>query len=385
MIAAQDFIDECKGVGLRFFSGTPCSYLKPFINAVIDDPGVQFRDAVNEGDAVAMVAGAHIAGLGGVAIFQNSGFGNAVNALTSLIHPFQIPLLLIITHRGQPGGPPDEPQHELMGEITNELLDTLRIRWEAFPRESGEVSNVLNRARSHMLEHSAPYALVMAKGSVADYKLQQASRTEPIGTRSYYFREELDRGYAARSTRAEVLREILANRRSTDVIIATTGYTGRELYALDDDKSHLYMVGSMGSASAFGLGVALNVPSRRIVVIDGDGAALMRMGNLASVGAFHPTNFFHMILDNEAHESTGGQGTVSRDVSFGAVAQACGYRDAVSSDSLDTIRAFFGAGDCGSGPSMLHFRIRSGALKDLGRPTIRPHQVKERFMRHLQL
>ncbi|MBT4088393.1 MAG: phosphonopyruvate decarboxylase, partial [Deltaproteobacteria bacterium] len=126
MIKSDDFLDLCKHHQFDLFSGTPCSYLKPLINAVIDDPEIQYLSATNEGDAVAMVCGAYLNQRKGVVMFQNSGFGNAVNPLTSLSFPFRFPFIMIVTHRGQPGGPADEPQHELMGKVTEDLLDTLK-------------------------------------------------------------------------------------------------------------------------------------------------------------------------------------------------------------------------------------------------------------------
>ncbi len=384
MISAQEFLSACKTHGLRFFSGTPCSYLKPFINAVINDGDLMFRDACNEGDAVALAAGACVgSGKPGVVMFQNSGLGNAVNALTSLNFPFKIPVLLIVTHRGQPGGPADEPQHELMGQITGPLLETLRIPWEAFPVEAGQIEGVLERAQAYFSMHSLPYALVMAQGSVAENALQPRLDDQAPGPRRFVFEETLALPPSQRPSRAEALQTLLAERRQEDLIIATTGYTGRELYTLADEKSHLYMVGSMGSASAFALGLALQQPKRRVWVADGDGAALMRMGNLATIGASQARNLYHLVLDNEVHDSTGGQSTVSRQVSFGAIAQACSYAHVLGTDSLEVFTEDVRRNLFRAGPSMTHLRIRPGTMAKLGRPKITPAAVKERMMQWL--
>jgi phosphonopyruvate decarboxylase len=384
MIAASAFLAACRARGWTFFSGTPCSYLKPLINAAIDDPATRFCDATNEGDAVAMAAGATVAtGAPGVVMFQNSGLGNAVNALTSLNWPFRLPTLVVVTHRGEPGGPADEPQHELMGEITGPLLSTLRIAWEPFPTDAGAIDAALNRAQAHFATQRLPYALVMPHGAVAEHAL----RTEPAmaagGRRELSFTEELGADPTARPARAEALAALLAAKRPGDVLIATTGYTGRELFTLQDAPEHLYLVGSMGSASAFGLGLALQRPERRVFVVDGDGAALMRLGNLASVGAHAPRNFCHLLLDNEAHESTGGQATVSAGVSFGAIAQACGYRAAVGTDRLAVLRSHLAAQTVEAGPTLLHLRIRRGTLPTLGRPKIAPAEVARRLTAYL--
>ena len=145
MINAGDFLTSCMGRGFRFFTGTPCSYLKPIINYVMSDDAFSFVNAANEGDAVALASGATLAGKKSVVMFQNSGLGNAVNPLTSLSYPFKIPLLLIVTLRGEPGGPKDEPQHELMGKITTDLLDNMRIGWTYFPESTDKIKTVLGQ------------------------------------------------------------------------------------------------------------------------------------------------------------------------------------------------------------------------------------------------
>lgn len=382
MISAPEFLGLCHARGVSFISGTPCSYLKPLINAAIDDPRFLFRDAVNEGDAVALAAGASLAGRRALVMFQNSGLGNAVNALTSLCHPFRVPLLLVITHRGEPGGEPDEPQHELMGRITPALLDTMGIPWEKFPSDPALAPAALDRALASMAAREAPFAFVMSTGAVAPQALKTKPAGTPIGARAFNFSENLARPTAARATRTEALQLIRAARSPDEVLVATTGYTGRELYALGDDPGNLYMVGSMGSASAFALGFALHAPGRRVTVIDGDGAALMRLGNFATLGASAPPELTHVVLDNEAHDSTGGQATVSRGVAFAAIAQACGYARVLSTDDPAALAAALAAPRTG-GPLFVHFRIRPGAPEKLPRPTITPAEVFRRLQRWL--
>jgi phosphonopyruvate decarboxylase len=378
MIDASAFLDLCHARGIRFITGTPCSYLKPLINAAIDDPRFLFRDAVNEGDAVAMAAGAALAGTRPLVMFQNSGLGNAVNALTSLCYPFQVPVLMVVTHRGEPGGEHDEPQHEQMGRITTTLLDAMEIPWARFPQDSAQAGAVLDSALAQMANSERSFALVMSKDAVAPHKL----RTSPPDTvpepRTIHFQERLERRPAERASRTEALRAITAARASNEVLVATTGYTGRELYALGDDPWNIYMVGSMGSASAFALGLSLQQPARPVTAIEGDGAVLMRMGNLATIGAYAPAEFLHVVLDNEAHDSTGGQATVSRGVAFALVAQACGYHTVISTDQpLELERAL--AAPRSDGPTLIHFRIRPGAPRDLPRPAVTPAQVFRRL------
>lgn len=374
MLPASAFLDVCHAQGVRFITGTPCSYLKPLINAAIDDARFLFRDAVNEGDAVAIGAGAALGGARPLVMFQNSGLGNAVNALTSLCYPFRVPVLLVVTHRAEPGGEADEPQHEQMGRITTALLDTMEIPWAKFPDEADRVAPALELALATMAREGRPYAFVMSKDAVAPHPLRTKPADVAPGVRSLAFAEDLRRAPSARSSRTDALQAIRAARRPDEVLIATTGYTGRELYALGDDPWNFYMVGSMGSAGAFGLGLALQSPSRPVTIIEGDGALLMRMGNLATLGAYAPPTLTHVVLDNEAHDSTGGQSTVSRGVAFAAIAQACGYPKVVSTDDPAVLSAAL-AEPRSDGPVFIHFRIRTGAPDKLPRPRVTPAAV----------
>lgn len=382
MLNASDFLTVAHDRGFAVISGTPCSYLRPLINAAIEDRRFLFRDAVNEGDAVALAAGATLGGARAIVMFQNSGLGNAVNALTSLCFPFRVPLLLIVTHRGEPGGEHDEPQHEQMGRITTDLLATLEIPWAQFPVDAAAAATVLDLAVAHFERESRPFALVMSKGAVADYELQARAFGSVPAERSLTFRETFTRSPRERISRTEALAALRSARRPDEVLIATTGYTGRELYALGDDPWNLYVVGSMGSASALGLGLALRQPQRPVTIVEGDGAVLMRMGNLATLGAYAPASLRHVVLDNEAHDSTGGQATVSPKVSFAAVAQACGYRRVLGTDDPVAFSQAL-AEPPGDGPTFMHLRVRPGAPKTLPRPAVTPVEVYRRLQRWL--
>ena len=377
MIQASDFINPAREFGYRDWAGVPCSFLTPFINSVIDDPDMSYLSSANEGDAVAAATGAALAGRRAVAMMQNSGLGNAVSPLSSLNWVFRIPVLLIITLRGEPGLP-DEPQHELMGQVTGKILDELQIPWVWFPRQADEVEGALTVANWQMDRTGLPYALVMKKGSVEPSELK--SRWEPE-TRPAGFPESGFSTGPAELSRQQALATVVEQAPVGDsVVIGSTGYTGRELFAVADRPNHLYMVGSMGCASSLGLGLSLALPGKRVIVADGDGAALMRMGNLATIGAYGGDNFRHLVLDNGVHESTGGQATVSRSVSFAAVAKACGYRDAAESVSRRDLVSFL---EAGRGPSLLQFRIRRGVPEGLPRPDVGPREVKRRLMEHL--
>ena len=375
MATAAAFVRAARERGLRLFTGVPCSYLKPFIDYVIDSPDLRYVPAANEGDAVAIAAGSELGGAPGVVMLQNSGLGNAVNPLTSLTATFRIPLLLVPTLRGEPGGAPDEPQHELMGAITTRLLDLLEVPWELFPSDDRHVPAALDRATTHMREHRTPYALVMRKDTVEPHALAAVPEERPPRAPA------LPPAAAPFATRREVLELVRRHAGPADVLVATTGYTGRELAALGEDPRQLYVVGSMGCASSLGLGLALARPDVRVIVLDGDGAALMRLGAWSVIGYERPANLVHLVLDNGRHESTGGQATVSRSVDLCGVAAACGYPRVARPASLDQLALFL---DGARGElAFAHVPIHRGTTRDLPRPTVRPPEVAERLRTHL--
>ena len=376
MIEAASFLEAARELGFRLYSGVPCSYLTPFINHVIESVDLHYVAAANEGDAVAIAAGAELGGLRSVVMFQNSGLGNAVSPLSSLTHTFRIPTLLIVTHRGEPGGAADEPQHELMGEITHEMLEVLGIPWERFPGSEDEVAGALERAVQSMEVHSLPFALVMSKGAVEPSKLRSRPGGRPVGPGI-----EPDVTSRPTATRTEMLAAVRSAGRPDDVLIATTGYTGRELWAAGDAPNQFYMVGSMGCAASLGLGIALAHPGRRVVALDGDGAALMRMGAFATLGYERPANLVHVVLDNGRHESTGGQSTVTHTTDLAAVAAACGYpriERTTEPAELATLLAEPTDQLC-----FVHARIVPGTAKDLPRPTLSPPEVASRMREFL--
>lgn len=385
MIEAVQFVEAARARGFTWYAGVPCSYLTPFINYVVQDPTLHYVSAANEGDAVAFIAGVTQGardGVRGITMMQNSGLGNAVSPLTSLTYTFRLPQLLIVTWRGQPGGAADEPQHALMGPVTPQMLDTMEIPWELFPTEPEAVGPALDRAIAHMDATGRPYALIMQKGSVASYPL--TSQTPPVA-RARATPQASFTGAAPLPSRQEALQRVIAHTPvASTVVLASTGFCGRELYALDDRPNQLYMVGSMGCLTPFALGLALARPDLKVVAVDGDGAALMRMGVFATLGAYGPANLTHVLLDNNAHDSTGGQATVSHNVSFAGVAAACGYASAIEGDSLEMLgEALARAATATSGPNFVGLRTRPGSPDNLPRPSVTPVQVKTRLGRQI--
>ena len=374
MIEAADFVGAARARGFDLYSGVPCSYLTPFINYVLGAEGLRYVGAANEGEAVAVAAGASLGGRRGIAMFQNSGLGNAVSPLTSLTWTFRIPVLLIVTWRGEPGGAKDEPQHALMGPITPGQLDLMEIPWRRFPAAADDIAPALDEADAHMAATGRPFALVMSKGTVAPHVLERsADRGAQVAS------SVSPRSAASTMSRRDALRVLQQAAGPDDVLIASTGFTGRELYALDDRANQLYMVGSMGCASSLALGLALARPDKRVIAVDGDGAALMRLGALATIGAERPANLVHLVIDNGLHESTGGQATVSANVDFCAIAAACGYERVARAPTTDAVAAAMQE----PGPLFVYVPVRPGTPADLPRPSVTPEAVAARLRDHL--
>jgi phosphonopyruvate decarboxylase len=389
MIEARNFVESARERGFRWYAGVPCSFLTPFINYVLQDPSLHYLSMANEGDAVALIAGVALAGDAsaphgrGIAMMQNSGLGNAVSPLSSLTWTFRLPQLLIVTWRAQPGIA-DEPQHALMGPITPDMLKVMEIPWELFPTENAQIGPALDRAVAHMEQTGRPYALVMQKGSVAAYPLKPglgAIHTRSGSTPAI----AAVRGTAAdaRPSRQDALRAVVAQTSpASTVLLASTGFCGRELYAIDDRPNHLYMVGSMGCVLPLALGLALARPDIRVIALDGDGAALMRLGAFATVGAYGPPNLLHLLLDNGVHDSTGGQATVSPRISFAMIAAACGYASSFETSDLGQISSWLNEPPA-DGARFARLFIQSGTPSDLPRPALTPVEVKTRLMQHI--
>ena len=388
MIEARQFIEAARDRDIRWYAGVPCSYLTPFINYVLQDQSLRYLSMANEGDAVALMAGIALSAdqgrpRRGVSMMQNSGLGNAVSPLTSLTWTFRLPQLLVVTWRGQPGVP-DEPQHELMGAITPMMLDAMQIPWELFPTDGAQLAGVLDRATKHMDRNGRPFALLMQKGSVSDHPLAPGAGAlrRPRATARVQISGPVRDEAANRSSRREILREVIARTPAhSTAVLASTGFCGRELYAIEDRPNQLYMVGSMGCVALLAMGLALARPDLRVVAVDGDGAALMRMGAFATIGAYAPANLLHLLLDNGVHDSTGGQITVSPLVDFAQVAAACGYAATLEARHAEQVGEWLGQPLLG-GPQFARVLIRHGTPRDLPRPTAGPDEVARRFIRH---
>ncbi|OKH99749.1 hypothetical protein A6A06_21970 [Streptomyces sp. CB02923] len=359
---ADEVVTAFRDRGFGPFTGVPCSFLGPVISCLQDRYPDDYLVAANEGEAVALAAGARLAGRHPVVILQNSGLGNAVNPLTSLCHTLRLPVLLLVTWRGRPGAP-DEPQHELMGQITPELLTAMNVRHEILPDTAEELAKRLRTASAHMEATGLPFAFLVPKGAIAP-----APRTpdQPSGESRTLLRSEAI-GHVM---------EVLGGR---SLVVATTGRTARELERDWDRPGNLYVVGSMGCASSVALGVALHAPSKHVVVLDGDGAALMRLEAMATIGRTAPPNLLHIVFDNGAYESTGGQPTGSGHVDFAAVARACGYGSAAEAADPEALSAALSRPPSGDGPALLRVHVAPYSDPGLGRPALPPPASAARF------
>jgi len=375
MIHTQEFGNTLKAQGFDFFSGVPCSFLKYFINHALNEGQVIM--AANEGDAVATCAGAHLAGKKAIFFCQNSGLTNAMSPLSSLIHPFRIPLLGFVTLRGAPELQ-DEPQHELMGKITTQLLDDLEIAWEYLAQNTEEAIQQLKKAQ-RVLETDQPFFFVVRKGSFDTVELTAQSRDK-----QQTFACRVKQGADQESKRHKVLTWLAENRDDKTLLITNTGYTSRELFQIQDAPNNFYMVGSMGCVAALGLGLALARPDSKVVVIDGDGSLLMRLGAALTNGHYQPPNLLHLVLNNMQHESTGGQATVAGEMDFPTMMSSAGYRRSYHLHNLSELATVYREWSASPALTFCHLKITPGSLENLMRPTITPVDVKKRFMKHIR-
>lgn len=365
----HEFGNMLKEYGFTYFSGVPCSFLNNLINYAINE--CEYIMSANEGDAVASCAGAYLAGRKTVSLMQNSGLGNAVSPLTSLNYSFQIPTLGFVSLRGEPGLN-DEPQHELMGTITDKMLSLMNVQWEILSDSIDEARQQLERA-NQCIENHQPFFFIVKKNGFAkvELKTQQLKQVRNQSCRDKTGDDELP-------TRLDVLNALNSIRTEQCVYLATTGKTGRELYEIEDAPNYFYMVGSMGCISSLALGLAMNT-DKNVIAIDGDGAFLMRMGSAATNAYYAPENMLHLLLDNNIHDSTGGQATVSGNIDFVQLAANTAYQHSLYIHSLDELTAAIEAWKKQPSFTFMYIRIRKGTKENLGRPKIKPYQVKNRL------
>lgn len=369
MIQPRDFFEAMSARGIEFYAGVPDSLLANFC-AYVDDTGAPDKHLItaNEGNAIALAMGYHMAtGKVAAVYMQNSGLGNAINPLTSLTDPevYKVPILLVIGWRGEPGVK-DEPQHVKQGRITLGQLDVLEIPHWVLNADS-DIDTVLDEAFANMGERNAPVALVVRKDTFANYKLQGSA---------------VDTSTLAREAALEQLLQLSSG---DDLIVSTTGKTSREVFELrvkhGQAQRDFLTVGGMGHTASIALGAAIGQPHRRVVCLDGDGSLLMHMGSMPVIGKFAPNRYIHVLLNNESHESVGGQATAAGIVNFRKLARAVGYTGYEQANDIESLALAWDKLNQIKGPVLLEIKIKTGSREKLGRPTSTPIQNKLAFMK----
>lgn len=372
MIRPSFFYETLKGYGIDFYAGVPDSLLKN-ICAYISDHADSNHNIItaNEGAAIGLAAGYHLAtGKAGVVYMQNSGQGNAINPLASLTDKevYNIPVLLVIGWRGRPGVH-DEPQHVKQGKITTQLLDVMGINYEVLSKDEDTAAVQIEKA-AKALANNEVFALVIEKETFDEYKLQNIEIND------------------LSLSREEAIQEVASAIGPKDIIVSTTGMISRELFEArtawnQGHERDFLTVGSMGHASQIALGIALQKQDRNVWCFDGDGATIMHMGSLAIVASKKPANYIHVVFNNGAHDSVGGQPTVGLKIDLTAVAKAVGYSDtfcvSTKEELLSILKSPFK-----SGPVLLEIKVKKGNRKDLGRPTTTPVENKNALMEFLK-
>ena len=373
MIDAGTFVDCLKGSGIDFFTGVPDSLLKSFCAYVTDNCGAHHVIAANEGGAIALASGHYLAtGNPALVYMQNSGQGNAVNPLCSLADPdvYSIPMVLLVGWRGEPGVK-DEPQHSKQGKVTLSLFEVLGIPIDILPDDEAaaleRVREMVGRAKAE----SRPVALIVRKGLFSGYRLQNKAAD------------------IAALKREDAIGAILRSLPEDAIIVSTTGMISREVYETRErlgqgHERDFLTVGSMGHASMIAVGIAMARPDRPVVCLDGDGASIMHMGNLAIAGQSGCENLTHIVLNNAAHDSVGGQPTVGDAVDLSAIAAACGYDVGSDADVSAALRRPSAVEKHPGKPRFVEIKVAKGARKDLGRPKEPPQVNKALYMKTLR-
>ena len=378
MIRPEYFIEKLRENGIDCFAGVPDSLLKNICAYITDHCDAEHNIiAANEGAAVGLAAGHYLAtGQPACVYMQNSGEGNIINPLASLTDPevYNIPVLLLIGWRGRPGVH-DEPQHVKQGKVTTGLLNTMGINFDVLSKEEDKAEKQIAKAID-ALKKKDVYALVIEKDTFEDYKLQNVEKNDLT------------------MSREEAIQTVAAALGEKDCIVSTTGMISRELFeyraAMNQGHERDFLtVGSMGHASQIALGIAMAKPDRKVWCFDGDGATIMHMGSMAIVANKAPKNYVHVVFNNGAHDSVGGQPTVGLKIDLPAVARAVGYKTAISVDKKEDLEKVLASitdnlSPITQSPVLLEIKVKKGNRKDLGRPTTTPIQNKEALMEFLR-
>ena len=379
MIRPEFFYNTLASSGIDFYAGVPDSLLKNLCAYITDHADASHNIiAANEGGAMGLAAGHYLATSQiPVVYMQNSGEGNIINPLASLTDPdvYNIPVLLVIGWRGKPGVH-DEPQHVKQGKVTTGLLNVMGIDYTVLSKDEDKAEAQIKKAVAYMQATKQCYALVIEKDTFDNYQLSTVNSQLELSL-----------------SREEAIQTVASYLAPKDCIVSTTGMISRELFEYRTAKNEgherdFLTVGSMGHASQIALGIALEKKDRRVWCFDGDGASIMHMGSMAIVASKAPKNYIHVVFNNGAHDSVGGQPTVGLQIDLPAIAKAVGYKNVFSVDNkedlLNLLASHLSPLTSIDGPIFLEVKVKKGNRKDLGRPTTTPIQNKEALMDFLK-
>lgn len=367
---------ELKLLGFGVIVGVPCSILEGFISHPTIVKYFRYICATNEGEAVAIATGANLSGKKAIVFCQNSGLGNMVNPITSLTNTFKIPILYLVSWRGIKGKS-DAPQHEIMGQITLKLLLLLQMKCINFPKQMEDVADVIENI-SNNYKNKISTCLIVDEKIQAQEQIQQ----EP-NIRKYADGLFIRNGVSSiRAKRIDILNKITNYFPEHYIYVSTTGDTSRDLFKIGDKNNNFYMVGSMGYASALGLGISLFTEDK-VVILDGDGALLMHMGNMSTIGAYGNKNLLHIVLNNNVCSTTGGQYNSSINTDLVNIAKSCNYENAIESSS-DGLEKSLEMLKNARGPSFLEIKIDQSGKTSSERPTITPAENALRIIKLLK-
>ena len=374
MIRPSYFYDLLIKNGTDFFAGVPDSLLKNLCAYITDNaPDSNHIISANEGSATGLATGYHLAtGKIPMIYMQNSGEGNMVNPLMSIADPdvYSIPMLIVIGWRGEPGVH-DEPQHVKQGKVTCDILDAMKVPYEVLSDNEADLPAQFEKAYKYIKENNAQYAFVIRKGTFDEYKLQNNIPVE------------------GKMSREEAIEKIMLSADDRTAFVSTTGMISRELYEQRDkhnmghDRDFL-TVGGMGHASQIALAIAMQKKERQVYCLDGDGASIMHMGGMATIGSRKPSNYVHFVLNNGAHDSVGGQPTVGRQIDFCEIAEGCGYENVVKVTTPEELDAVLSDSETKEKLTFVEVLVTKGARKDLGRPKSTPVENKIALMKFLE-
>jgi phosphonopyruvate decarboxylase len=370
MISSVEFSKKLNDLGFNTAVGVPDSTFKGLISYFSSRDVFNHIIAANECEAMGIAAGYYLALKKPAMVYmQNSGFCKTLNPYTSMLSAdvYSIPALMLVGWRGEPGKK-DEPQHKMMGRIMPDLFQVMEIEYAVL--EETQWENQLELARQYLNHHDRPYIIAVKKGLFDDFKIQEKESPAVM-------------------TREEALNIIVENTPGNAVFVSTTGKTSRELFEIREQRKEphgtdFYTVGSMGCASSIAFGVGLANSQKKVFILEGDGAALMQLGTMATIGHYKNSRLKHIIIDNNSHESTGGQPTVSGGVNFMEIARACGYEFVECVDNPVDLRKSLDHLETNNQLSLVVVKVKKGARLDLGRPTTTPRENRDAFIENFQ-